>query len=1846
MTAVILAFVVIGAPAINVGVLNGNISPVGQAAAQPEGNYRVGVIGFIDDVKTLNPFEYTMAAEWMVIWPCYSTLIMWDLDGNFIGDLAESWDVSPNGKIWNFTLVDNAYFYDSDDPTPHQVTADDVKWTFDAVASDTKNHLHSYFPDVGDPAEPLVSEIIVNGPLSLTIETSAPFAPFLSGIGTIPIVPKYIWELEDPLNYDNPDIIGSGPFYFGEMGELEGTLHRNPNWFQEENRGWQLHIDQLTYKSYTAAEPALDALLGDQVDCMMGVTPDQYLDSLPGEPGILRFGCDTGFVYEFNLNQMTDELRDTLTGPIAGGTNSQILQDPAIKHALAMCIDKETFVSDVLRGLGTVADSLVPSVNPWHYTYGSEEGEDVVEFNTAAARDMLEDAGYEDTDSDDVLEVTASSLAYQMGWADVGDNLEFRFTSLIPEVEWSTGAALIQGWCAEAGVQLNLELKSSNEMNNDWYAADYDSWLWDWIFTPLSDPSTDILSVCTTMEIGSWSDLYWSNVTFDSLYNRSLLAVDVDARRQLTDEMQRMLYEDFACQCIAYRQELYAASTDHWTNLGNWSNEWMLMPDQALPWLYMRMSPNTNHAPSVQVNPAIDATMGEANAFSATIDDDESDTLEYKWIWGDGTSTGWIAGSSGGATHTYDQDGVFTAYVVARETSTAMGLTTWNETKVTVYDFSNDAPQKTGDGIEYTPLSPDTGDSVEFTPLFTDDEGDELSYTWNFGDTYTAVGEIVTHQYMTPGTYEVTVSVTDNHQGTGERPVTASVLIAVVENEPPTLEVPDFPNVVRQDETEFHVFASDPESDPLRYTWYWGDNPNAISVTTEPYATHTYTQAQDFTLRVYADDLTGLPGHNVTDTGEVHVKTSNVAPVIDDYSVSTNVANTGEMITFSGTAHEPEGEAMTFTFEFSPTDSLTFVSDPTTDPVTFEFEKAFEEAGNYNTVLYVNDGAVNVSSSVELIEVSLNLAPTVSPLDDVTETEGVEIDFYASAIDPDGDDMTYWWDFDDGEYASGQDVSHTYGVRGDYNFAVYVDDGNGHNVSVNAWAYIRAIPVLTPLEDTIPLTVEEGSAQDFTAEATDADGDDITYTWDFGDGSDLEVGQTVSHAFPVTGVNTDYTVTVWADDGSGMAGHNVSDSAIVSSLVSGEYAPIVGKFVPKTGIVDVEVRLNISAMDPDGDPLTYTWDFENDGTPDQVTMTNYVFHTYTVVGDYQATVHVYDGMDPYDPTHNISRTGWVNISDDAPPTADAGPDQEVDEDTIVYFDGAASYDDVGIAHYDWYVVELDVTLDDAVDPMYTFSEPGIYTVTLTVEDTIGQLSDADEMTVTVLDVTSPTADAGPDQTVDFGDLVAFDGSGSSDNVNTPEELNYTWVLNDDGAVVTLYEMDPTYTFTVPGEFTVRLWVEDDAGLEGYDEMIVTVVDDVPPVADAGADQDVDQGTNVVFDGTGTTDNSGIAEYLWEFDYDGAAQTLYGSAPSFDFDIPGVYTVTLTVTDLGDNTDTDTVVITVRDTGDPVADAGADQSVDVGDTVTFDGSGSTDNVEVVNYTWTFEYDGATETLFDVDPTFTFDIAGDYTVTLTVEDAEANSDTDTVVISVAAADEPPVADAGADQTVDVGDTVTFDGSGSTDDSEIVNYTWTFEYDGAPETLYDVDPTFTFDIVGTYTVTLTVEDDGGATDEDTVVITVEEPSAVTLAADAGSDQTVTVGDTVTFDGGDSTGDIVSYTWTFEYDGETETLTGESPTFAFDIAGEYTVTLTVEDADGDTDTDTVTITVEEEEDDEKSFIEQYGLPIGLVVALLIVALLLFFVMKKRKGGKAPAELDGLSAGEPEVLEAPVTPEAPEGSE
>ena len=169
----------------------------------------------------------------------------------------------------------------------------------------------------------------------------------------------------------------------------------------------------------------------------------------------------------------------------------------------------------------------------------------------------------------------------------------------------------------------------------------------------------------------------------------------------------------------------------------------------------------------------------------------------------------------------------------------------------------------------------------------------------------------------------------------------------------------------------------------------------------------------------------------------------------------------------------------------------------------------------------------------------------------------------------------------------------------------------------------------------------------------------------------------------------------------------------------------------------------------------------------------------------------------------------------------------------------------------------------------------------------------------------------------------------------------------------------------------------------------------PPEADAGANQVVDEDTVVTFDGSHSLNSTNLA-YTWTV-MDGVHQTLLGISVDYTFTTPGSYVITLNVSDVVGEWNTDILFVTVRDVTPPVADAGGNQQGTVNTQVVFDASGSADNVGVVNYSWDFG-DGATGTGVSTTHTFTEGLI--YDVTLTVTDAAGNSDLDIVTVTVEA------------------------------------------------------------------------------------------------------------------------------------------------------------------------------------------------------------------------------------------------------
>lgn len=468
----------------------------------------------------------------------------------------------------------------------------------------------------------------------------------------------------------------------------------------------------------------------------------------------------------------------------------------------------------------------------------------------------------------------------------------------------------------------------------------------------------------------------------------------------------------------------------------------------------------------------------------------------------------------------------------------------------------------------------------------------------------------------------------------------------------------------------------------------------------------------------------------------------------------------------------------------------------------------------------------------------------------------------------------------------------------------------------------------------------------------------------------------------------------------------------------------------------------------------------------------------------------------------------------------------------------------------------------------------------------------------------PIADAGPDLTVNVGEQVVLDGSGSRDPNSDP--LGWIWAISTKptGSSATLIgsnDVRPSFTPDKPGKYVITLIVND--GHFNSTEVAITITAVLPgsasaPSANAGPDQNVAVGRTVNLDGSGSSDTNGdTLSFTWTIvgAPSGSTATLSDSTsqfPTFVPNVAGEYTIQLEVSD-GIFTSTPDFVMIFANTG-PVANAGPDKTATVNQVVILNGSGSSDSDgDTLSFRWTFERRpaGSSAGIDDartVFASFVPDVPGTYIVRLVVSDGKQSSSEDTAVITVSAISSAqlPVARAGRDGVVSLNALVTLNGTNSSDpDGDPLTFAWTITTlpTGSSAFLNDPassTPTFTADVSGIYIIELVVSDGTLSSQPDSVVISTSSP-----VADAGGDQTITLASAsaAVLDGSgsfDLQGDPLTYTWSFQAIPATSaaTLSGTNATFASftpDVTGNYVVQLIVSDGVNTSTADVVVITV-----------------------------------------------------------------------
>jgi hypothetical protein len=585
------------------------------------------------------------------------------------------------------------------------------------------------------------------------------------------------------------------------------------------------------------------------------------------------------------------------------------------------------------------------------------------------------------------------------------------------------------------------------------------------------------------------------------------------------------------------------------------------------------------------------------------------------------------------------------------------------------------------------------------------------------------------------------------------------------------------------------------------------------------------------------------------------------------------------------------------------------------------------------------------------------------------------------------------------------------------------------------------------------------------------------------------------------------------------------------------------------------------------------------------------------------------------------------------PVANAGADQSMTLPTNTYtLKGSGSETNGTIVSYKWIQVSgpstAAIAADDQAQTYVSGMVQGSYVFQLTITDNSG-VTASDAVTITVNPAVvvpgAPVANAGADQTIALPtSSITLAGSGSETNGTI---VSYAWTQVNGPSAATIGTAGQAQTGVsglVAGSYVFRLTVKDNSGVTATDDITITVnaAPVVPgtPLANAGGDKTITLPTNsVLLSGSGSEVNGAIVGYTWTQDSGpstatiataGQAQTTVSGL------VQGVYIFRLRVRDNSNISASDLVTVTVNAAlpvpGNPVANAGGDVAITLPtNNVKLTGSGSETNGTIVSYVWK-ELSGPSTATIATPALATTVVSnlvqGVYTFVLTVTDNSGVTASDVVTVTVNSAtppppppNTPPIANAGADQSVSTASGVTLDGSASYDpDGTIVKYSWIQVSGSGGVTLgasNTINPSISGLTPGTYVFRLTVTDNSGATASDEVTVSmsaspVTPPAGGNQApvANAGMDTTVIYphGNVALLTGGasyDPDGSIVSYSWKQVSGPTTASISGATDANATAEAlavGDYVFELTVTDDKGVTATATVTVHVKSNERDD----------------------------------------------------------------
>lgn len=499
---------------------------------------RIGMAGSPD---SRNPGNAYLTEAFDLFELTYDALVYIDFSGNYHPELAESWTVSDDGLSWTFTLRDGAKFSDG---TP--LTAEDVVFSLLAYRNwGDFGYISGYTTHFADVQASDARTVV------LTLDT--PIGNLESQLLFCYILPKHIWEpyagdLDAALEFENAEMIGSGPFRLVEF--RQGEYYRLAA--NKDHYLFPPHVDEVIFQTYANQDALVQALRAGEVD-MITELPHTVVPSLRGDANItVASGASRG-LRDYIFNVIAPEDCPVEEGGICSGHPA--LRDPVVRRAMAHAIDKQQIIDVALLGLGSPGIGLVPA--GLGDFFASELLAEDYAFDIARANRMLDEAGYLDTNGDGIRECPATM--------DCGG----RPLDLVMQIPSDIGsgpreAELLSGWWSQIGIRMTPQVLEPDTVTaNCCPAFDFDMLLWGWTSDP--DPSF-ILSILTSDEIPTGlSETGYSNPEYDRLFAAQAVELNRERRIAMVHEMQRIMLRDLPYIIPYYDEEVQAFRNDRFT---------------------------------------------------------------------------------------------------------------------------------------------------------------------------------------------------------------------------------------------------------------------------------------------------------------------------------------------------------------------------------------------------------------------------------------------------------------------------------------------------------------------------------------------------------------------------------------------------------------------------------------------------------------------------------------------------------------------------------------------------------------------------------------------------------------------------------------------------------------------------------------------------------------------------------------------------------------------------------------------------------------------------------------------------------------------------------------------------------------------------------------------------------------------------------------------------------------------------------------------------------------------------------------------------------------------------------